>query len=95
MGIKAAVRQRLAVSIAGALLVGSLVAGIAPVAADGGADNQDGRIQNQSEDRDVAATDTHLSITSVTVAPVASLDIPVMAPLDNEARFIEGKDDGE
>ena len=78
--------------IAGLLLAGSLVVGIAPVAADGnGVDVPEGHMQNQQEDRDVAP-DTHLSITSVTIEPAVSFS-GVAAPLNDGARFVEDLND--
>jgi hypothetical protein len=100
MGIKAEVRRRVAVGLAGALLASSLVAGIAPVAADGnGADGPDGHIDNLQADRDLTY-DTPLAITSVTTDPVVSINgamapptAAVLPPLNDGARFVEDLND--
>jgi hypothetical protein len=88
MGIKVQVRRRLAVGIAGVLLASSLVAGIAPVAADdGGAGVQgDAPSHERLEGGDRVITDTHFSITSVMIAPAVSFD--AVPPLGDETRYI-------
>lgn len=80
MGIKADVRRRLAIGMAGAVLASALIVGVAPVAADDPEPFE--RDVNVGRDATGMASDTAiLTITSVTVAPVVSNDVPA-APSD-------------
>src|SRR4051794_20483941 len=101
MGTRANVRRRLAIGVAGALLVSALVGNLAPVAADDG--NQG---VPTTQDRDITAVDRafligadetgmagegRLTITSVAPAAVV-VDLPQAAP-DPTLSIENGRDD--
>jgi hypothetical protein len=89
MGIKAAVRRRLAIGAAGAMLASTLIVGVASVAADDPEPYE--RDVNVGRDATGLASDAaHFTITSV-AAPVVDSDVPA-APSDGTP-IIEGRDD--
>lgn len=89
MGIKAAVRRRLAIGLAGMVLASALIGGIAPVAAE----DPDGfeRDVNVGRDATGLADTAVFTITSVAVPQAVVTDAPAAPDLDTP--IIEGRDD--
>src|SRR5215471_16823355 len=83
VNLSTAIRRRLAVALAGALLGASLVAGVAPVSADDDASPKLDRDAPPAQDAEAPAAQTGFVAVQIQSAPVVSDDATAVPAVDS------------
>jgi hypothetical protein len=83
VNLSTTIRRRLAVALAGALLGAALIAGVAPVSADGDASPRLDRDAPPAQETEATAPQASFVVVQIQSVPVVSDDAAAIAVLDN------------